>query len=95
MTIYPFENGNGRIGRAILDMALARADQTANRFYSLSTQLEKQCKHYYKQIEAQQRGTMSITKWLHWFLESVKQAILNAKNLSASIKLDNTTNIFT
>lgn len=79
VTIHPFEDGNGRIARAIGDMALARADGTQNRFYSLSSQIEIERKHYYNQLEQQQRGTSDITDWLLWFLECLGRAISNAE----------------
>lgn len=78
VTIHPFEDGNGRIGRAILDMALARADQLADRFYSLSTQIEAERKDYYNQLEKQQRSSTDITGWLLWFLDCLQKAISNA-----------------
>ncbi len=67
VTIHPFEDGNGRIGRAIVDMALARADGTPDRFYSLSSQIEAERKDYYAQVEKQQRSSLEITGWLEWF----------------------------
>jgi len=79
ITIHPFEDGNGRIGRAIADMALARADGVQNRFYSLSTQIEAERKAYYDQLEKQQRATPDITDWLEWFLGCLKRAIMNAE----------------
>ncbi|MES2213179.1 MAG: Fic family protein [Pseudomonadota bacterium] len=78
VTIHPFEDGNGRIARAIGDMALARADGIPNRFYSLSTQIELERKAYYDHLENQQRGTPDITSWLEWFLDCLKRAILNS-----------------
>jgi len=78
VTIHPFEDGNGRIARAITDMALARADNIPYRFYSLSTQLASERKHYYNQLERQQRGTPDITIWLEWFLGSLGRAISGA-----------------
>ncbi len=85
VTIHPFEDGNGRITRAIADMALARADGTSNRFYSLSRQIEKERKAYYMQLERQQKGSVDITAWLLWFLDCVSHAIDNAKDTLSSI----------
>lgn len=78
VTIHPFEDGNGRIARAIGDMALARADGTQDRFYSLSSQIEAERKDYYTILEQQQRGTPNITDWLFWFLDCLGRAIDNA-----------------
>lgn len=80
VTIHPFEDGNGRIGRAIADMALARADNIPERFYSLSTQFASERKDYYNQLEKQQRGTPEITNWLEWFLDCLGRAILRAED---------------
>ena len=79
VTIHPFEDGNGRIARAIGDMELARADGIPDRFYSLSSQIEAERKLYYNQLEAQQRGTPDITEWLSWFLDCLGRAISNAE----------------
>jgi Fic family protein len=79
VTIHPFEDGNGRIARAIGDMALARADATQNRFYSLSSQIEAERKQYYDQLEKQQQATPDITNWLTWFFDCLGQAINNAE----------------
>ncbi|MES2661895.1 MAG: Fic family protein [Pseudomonadota bacterium] len=79
MTIHPFEDGNGRIARAIGDMCLARADNIPDRFYSLSSQIEKERKFYYEQLERQQRSTIEITGWLIWFLNCLEGAISNAE----------------
>lgn len=79
VTIHPFEDGNGRIARAIGDMALARADGTPDRFYSLSSQIEAERKQYYDQLEEQQRSTPDITPWLSWFLDCLGRAIRNAE----------------
>lgn len=78
VTIHPFEDGNGRIARAIADMALARADGMPDRFYSLSTQIESERKDYYNQLEKQQRSIPEITDWLAWFLDCLGRAISNA-----------------
>ncbi len=79
VTIHPFEDGNGRIGRAISDMFLARSDKSPDRFYSLSTQIEKQRKGYYEALESAQKGTLDITFWIIWFLESLNKALFNAQ----------------
>jgi len=79
VTIHPFEDGNGRIARAIGDMALARADRMPERFYSLSSQIESERKNYYNQLEGQQRSTPDITDWLDWFLGCMGRAIANAE----------------
>jgi len=78
VTIHPFEDGNGRMARAIADMALARADRTKNRFYSMSSQIEAERRDYYDQLEAQQRGTLDITDWLTWFLACLDRALARA-----------------
>lgn len=75
VTIHPFEDGNGRIGRAIADLELARADGTSERFYSMSAQIEAERKEYYLQLERGQRGSLDITNWLEWFLQCLGRAI--------------------
>jgi Fic family protein len=87
VTIHPFDDGNGRIARAISDMALARADGPSNRFYSLSAQIETERKAYYSQLENQQRCTSDITNWLEWFLDCLGRALSNADTILASILL--------
>ena len=79
VTIHPFEDGNGRIGRAIADMALARADGAAERFYSMSSQIEIERKMYYFSLEAAQKGGIDITSWLEWFLNCLSRAIDGAE----------------
>lgn len=79
VTIHPFEDGNGRIARAIADMALARADGVADRFYSMSSQIEKERKQYYDSLESSQRGSMDITLWLEWFLGCLERALEQAQ----------------
>lgn len=84
VTIHPFEDGNGRIARAIADMALARADGVADRFYSMSSQIERERNQYYDALESSQRGGMDITLWLEWFLGCLERALEQArKNLQA------------
>lgn len=75
VTVHPFEDGNGRIARAIADMALARADQTRERFYSMSSRIESERKSYYEQLERQQRSDTDISPWLDWFLDCLDHAI--------------------
>lgn len=79
VTIHPFEDGNGRMARAIGDMALARADGTGDRFYSLSAQIERQRKAYYAQLESQQRRDPDLTGWLLWFLDCMAGALSSAE----------------
>jgi Fic family protein len=85
VTIHPFEDGNGRIARAIADMALARADGTSRRFYSMSRQIEQERKAYYTQLERQQKGSVDITPWLSWFLNCFSRAVVNAEDTLSSI----------
>ena len=80
VTIHPFEDGNGRVTRAITDMALARADGTSSRFYSLSKQIESERKDYYEQLEHQQRSTPDATPLIEWFLGCLGRAIENAED---------------
>lgn len=87
LTIHPFEDGNGRIARAVADMALARADGTQSRFYSLSAQIEAEKKQYYLELEAAQRGDPDITRWLNWFLECLERAIGRAQESLSSVLL--------
>ncbi|MGL4209749.1 MAG: Fic family protein [Candidatus Adiutrix sp.] len=84
VTIHPFEDGNGRIARAIADCALARADNTSVRFYSMSSRIEQERSVYYNILEQSQRGGLDITCWLDWFLSCLGRAIDGAdKTLTA------------
>ncbi len=85
VTIHPFEDGNGRIGRAIADMALARAEGTADRFYSMSAQIEAERKQYYLHLEQSQRGGTDITSWLEWFLGCLGRAVDGAETELAGV----------
>ena len=76
VTIHPFDDGNGRIARAIADMQLARADETTQRFYSMSAQIRKERDEYYDTLERTQQGTMNITKWMEWFLHCLDRALM-------------------
>ncbi|ESQ87620.1 hypothetical protein ABAC460_18265 [Asticcacaulis sp. AC460] len=75
VTVHPFEDGNGRIARAIADMMLARSEGSAQRFYSMSSQIRSDRKHYYDMLEKTQRSDMDITDWLLWFLNCLARAI--------------------
>ncbi len=85
VTIHPFEDGNGRIARAIADMALARADGTKERFYSMSAQIEVERKAYYLALEAAQRGGLDITSWLEWFLACLNRSLDGAERSLTSV----------
>lgn len=85
VTIHPFEDGNGRTARAIADMCLAHADQSEQRFYSMSAQIEAERNGYYQRLEAAQRGSMDITAWLRWFLECLERALDNAGHTLAEV----------
>lgn len=74
VTIHPFEDGNGRMARAITDMELARADETRYRFYSMSTQIRKERNDYYFILEQTQRGSTDITIWIQWFFGCLERA---------------------
>jgi Fic family protein len=78
VTIHPFEDGNGRMARAVSDMALARAEQSTQRFYSLSAQMQRERKDYYDLLEATQKGGLEVTAWLMWFLGCLLRAIQGA-----------------
>lgn len=75
VTIHPFDDGNGRIGRAIVNMALSQADGTGDRYYSMSSGIEAERKAYYFQLESAQRGNLDITSWLAWFIECLDQTL--------------------
>lgn len=75
ITIHPFDDGNGRITRAITDMQLAKSDQNSRRFYSMSAQILLERKGYYKILEKTQKGNLDITDWILWFLNCLKNAI--------------------
>jgi Fic family protein len=85
VTVHPFEDGNGRIARAVGDMALARAEKSAQRFYSLSAQIQREREEYYDRLEATQKGDLDCTAWLEWFLGCLLRAIQSADETLAQV----------
>ncbi len=79
VTIHPFDDGNGRIARAIGDMALARAERSRQRFYSMSAQIRHESKDYYWTLEWTQKGELDVTRWQTWFLNCLQRAIEGAQ----------------
>lgn len=87
VTIHPFDDGNGRITRAITDMQLAKSDKSTQRFYSMSNQILQERKAYYILLESTQKGSLNITSWIVWFLECLKEAILASEEIFARIMI--------
>jgi Fic family protein len=87
VTIHPFEDGNGRIARAIADMALARCDGTAQRFYSMSAQIEAERSAYYDVLEQSQKGDLDVTEWLTWFLACLGRSLDRAQETLSTVLL--------
>ena len=87
VTVHPFDDGNGRIARAIADMALARSERSAQRFYSMSAQIRLERSAYYGTLEAAQKGGMDVTDWQAWFLGCLGRAIAGAQDMLASVLL--------
>ena len=85
VTIHPFDDGNGRIARAIADMQLARSEQSPQRFYSMSAQIRQERKAYYEILEATQKGDLDITAWLTWFLACLSRAFDGAESILADV----------
>ena len=81
VTIHPFDDGNGRIARAIADMALARSENSTQRFYSMSTQIREERNAYYEILERTQKANMDVTPWLEWFLACLGRAIDGAQTM--------------
>ena len=79
VTLHPFDDGNGRIARAVGDLFLARADGSPQRFYSLSAQIQRERKDYYEVLERTQKGTVDVTGWLSWFLGTLGRAIVSSQ----------------
>jgi Fic family protein len=79
ITIHPFEDGNGRIARAITDLQLCRSDASIQRFYSMSAQIRKERSAYYAILEETQKGSLDITNWIVWFLQCLLRAIVESE----------------
>ncbi len=84
VTIHPFEDGNGRIARAIADMALARSENSTQRFYSMSAQIRLERNAYYSMLEKTQKGGLDVTPWLEWFLGCLDRAFDGAEHILAA-----------
>ncbi len=80
VTLHPFDDGNGRIARAIGDLLLARADGSPQRFYSLSAQIQRERRDYYEILERTQKDSLDVTAWLAWFLENLRRAVDTAQH---------------
>ena len=87
VTIHPFDDGNGRIARALADMQLARADESAQRFYSMSAQIRKERNVYYELLEKTQRGNLDITNWLLWFMDCLNRAMEATEEMLSEVLL--------
>lgn len=85
VTVHPFDDGNGRIARALADMALARSEKTGQRFYSLSAQIRHERDDYYRLLETTQKGTLDITEWQAWFLGCLSRAIEGAQETLSAV----------
>jgi Fic family protein len=85
VTVHPFDDGNGRIARAIADMALARSEGSSRRFYSMSGQIREERGEYYGVLEQTQRGTMDVTAWMEWFLRCLTRAIEGAQTALSGV----------
>ena len=85
VTVHPFEDGNGRIARAIADMALARSEKTGQRFYSMSGQIRRERDDYYTTLEETQKGELDVTPWQEWFLNCLLRAIEGAHDTLGSV----------
>ncbi|MEY3196742.1 MAG: hypothetical protein RLZZ59_108, partial [Pseudomonadota bacterium] len=85
VTLHPFDDGNGRIARAISDMYLARLENSSSRFYSMSSQIMKDRKNYYDILEKTQKGDLDITEWIIWFISCLSRAIDNSDELFSNV----------
>lgn len=85
VTVHPFDDGNGRIARAIADMALSRSEQSAQRFYSMSAQIRTERKTYYEMLQQTQIGSLDVTPWLEWFLGCLDRAFDGTEETLSSV----------
>lgn len=85
VTIHPFDDGNGRIARAISDCFLARSENSAQRFYSMSAQIRRERDAYYDILERTQKGTLDITHWMEWFLRCLGRAFDGTETTLAAV----------
>lgn len=85
VTVHPFDDGNGRIARAIADMALARSEHSPQRFYSMSAQIRQERNAYYDILEQTQKGPLDITPWMQWFLDCLGRAIDGAETTLGAV----------
>ncbi len=85
VTIHPFDDGNGRIARAIADMALARSERNPQRFYSMSTQIQQERQAYYDILEQTQRDGLDVTPWMEWFLGCLGRSIDGAETILGAV----------
>jgi Fic family protein len=85
VTIHPLDDGNGRIARAVTEMSLARLENSAQRFYSMSSQIREERKGYYQILESTQRGGMDVTEWMVWFLDCLERAVAKANKLTDGV----------
>jgi len=85
VTIHPFDDGNGRIARALTDLLLARSEQSSQRFYSMSTQIREERNDYYDALEAAQKGDLDVTPWMKWFLGCLGRAFGSAEAVLAAV----------
>jgi len=85
ITLHPFNDGNGRIARALTDKKLAQAENSHFRFYSMSSQIKQEREAYYKILEQTQKGNLDISEWMLWFLDCLERAILNSETILAAV----------
>jgi Fic family protein len=85
VTVHPFEDGNGRVARAIADLALTRSEGSPQRFYSMSAEIRQERAEYYRILERTQKGTLEITPWMEWFLNCLDRSIANALRMRLAV----------